>query len=540
MPPVENAHSNSLPIIFFGTQILVPVLAAGVALDHVGRAATSLPPSSRTRAQNSTRRRHAVIFSLLATVSLATIAFFGFIWRVFSYVRWAEKKHYKIPNSSWEGWDTTAAGPHWHLREWISDIDLVRELDSVGIDKPEGFLYTSQYFVGLLAAAIFMGAEGRRRNFPTINIAAFVLLAAHGSLACSLCLFFVTILYTPVAVRRDDSPKHDAFFTPSAIVYDLGIVASLVVLNIFPELISQFGDKTMLQLALHAMPLFFAFAPQIVPVSLGHQHASKAAAHRSYAKVFYVLSFASLMLYWRVFVSTIFVSTPAKAKHGVVYDLFHNTHGKDATNRLLVGISNAGQKFKTISKHPAISVVSLDVAFTIITLLTWTFTRDLDVDNLLESSILSFLAPKHDKHVAFKQELTKLMETEPTAPLDPTTPRKRGRPSKSAVATVNGASSATSALSGSLRRSSRRKAANDEFDAELIAPRTPDDSDDDSTYVPNEETRRAVAETEADGAQGDGDVVRAGESTALALFLAMMGGVGQLASAVLGAEVTGP
>ncbi|KAF2845934.1 hypothetical protein T440DRAFT_472240 [Plenodomus tracheiphilus IPT5] len=538
MAPVENAKSNSLPIAIFGGQIvLVTALTANV-LVQARRAAKSLPPSTRTRSQNSTRRRNAVIFSLLAAASLAAVSSFAFIWRAISYIRWAENRHYATPNSILGGWSATGTEARWHLGDWISDIDLVREFDSVGIMKPEGFLYTSQYFVGLLAAAIFMGAEGRRRNLSTPTIASFVLLCSLGSLGFSLSLFFVTILYTPTTVRRDDSPKHDAFFTPSPIVYDLGIVASLVTLNSFPELISEYGDKSMLRLSYLAMPLFFAFAPQIVPVSLGHQHTSKAAAHRSYAKVFYVLSLASLLLYWRVFVTTIFVYTPSKHTH--VWDLLHNSHGKNTSNRLLSGISIAGQRLKVISKHPAISVTSLDVLFSIIALLTWTFTRDLDVDYLLESSVFSFLAPKHEKHVAFKQDLTRLMETEPPAPVEPTTPRKRGRPSKSAAASVNGASAVASAVSGSLRRSSRRKAGSGDFDAEPLARRNGEDSDGDSTYQPSEDTRRAVAETEADGAMVDGDVVHAGESTALALFLAMIGGVGQLASAVLGAEVTGP
>lgn len=206
------------------------------------------------------------------------------------------------------------------------------------------------------------------------------------------------------------------------------------------------------------------------------------------------------------------------------------------TNRLLTGISVFGQKLKVISKHPAISVTSLDVLFTTITLLTWTFTRDLDVGSILESSVLSFMAPNHEKHVAFKQDLARLMEHSPESPapietiVESTTPRKRGRPRKAAsVEPVNGAAATSSATTGSLRRSTRTKAHKDDID-----------SDADSTYQPSEQTRQAVEETEADGAIIDGDLVHAGESTALALFLTFAGGVGQLASGVLGAEVTGP
>lgn len=262
MAPVDNAKSNSLPIALFGGQVLLVAALTVNVLVQTRRAALSLPPSTRTRSQNATRRRNAVVFSLLAAASLATVGSFAFIWRAISYVRWAENEHYATPNSIWAGWHASGSLPRWHLGDWISDIDLVREFDQVGIMKPEGFLYTSQYFVGLLATAIFMGAEGRRRNLSTSSIASFVLLCSLGSLGFALSLFFVTILYTPTAVRRDDSPRHDAFFTPSPIVYDVGIVLSLLTLNSFPELIAEYGDKSMLRLSYLAMPLFFAFAPQ--------------------------------------------------------------------------------------------------------------------------------------------------------------------------------------------------------------------------------------------------------------------------------------
>jgi hypothetical protein len=64
--------------------------------------------------------------------------------------------------------------------------------------------------------------------------------------------------------------------------------------------------------------------------------------------------------------------------------------------------------------------------------------------------------------------------------------------------------------------------------------------DPDATYQPSEETKRAVEGMESDGSSPDGDLVHAGESTALTMFLAFFGGLGQLASGALGAEVTGP
>lgn len=377
---------------------------------------------------------------------------------------------------------------------------------------------------------------GRRRNLSNTTIASFVLLSSIGSLGYSLSLFFITILYTPLTIHHDDTPLHDALFTPYAFVYDTGIVASLITLNLFPQLVSEFGDKSMMRLGYLAMPLAFAFAPQLVPYALGHQHTSKAAAHRSYVKVFHALSIASILVYWRVWTTLVYVNRPAQRSH--VWDLFANSIAKSDSanaNRLLASISNAGQALKHISMHPAISVTSLDVLFAAISLLTWTFTRDLDVHAILESSILSFLVPTHEKHVTFKQDLARVMEhaSEPSSPIEPVTPRKPGRPAKKAD--VNGTST-SAATSASLRRSTRGKARTSDVDSDAGSFA----GDPDATYQPTEQTKRAIQGMESDGSAPEGDLVHAGESTALAMFLVFFGGLGQLAAGTLGAEVTGP
>jgi len=220
-----------------------------------------------------------------------------------------------------------------------------------------------------------------------------------------------------------------------------------------------------------------------------------------------------------------------------VADLLASSFGKsDAphVNKLLASISNAGQKLKHISTHPAISVTSLDVLFTAVSLFTWTFTRDLDVHSILESSVLSFLVPSHEKHVTFKEELAKVVEEveEPSTPLETTTPRKRGRPSKKANGSSSSAQPASSA--GPVRRSTRGKVHSPESEAGSFA------GDPDATHQPTEETKRAVEAMESDGAPPESDLVSAGEATALAMFLAFLGGLGQLASGTLGAEVAGP
>jgi hypothetical protein len=205
-------------------------------------------------------------------------------------------------------------------------------------------------------------------------------------------------------------------------------------------------------------------------------------------------------------------------------------HDPSKTDRFLSGIAATAGRLKLVSKHPLISATGSDVFFTTLSLLTWTFIRNLDVDSILENSILSFLAPaKENKHVEFSSS-TKATEAEIGEILDSATeavaptPKKRGRPRK---ATINGTTTSSASVSqGTLRRSTRRN------------PRSDYDSEAEDSYEPTAAAKEAVNHTETDGVTTTEDLVHSGESTALALFLAFAGGLGQLAAGVLGAEAT--
>ncbi|KAF2828008.1 hypothetical protein CC86DRAFT_289927 [Ophiobolus disseminans] len=555
MAPVEpdaHARNNLFAYAPFGGQIALVIGLTAHVLLIARRAAKSLPPTTATRSQQPLRRNYAILFSLLAALSLASVTTFAVLWRAGSYMQWARAGDVEPPNGIWSG--PYGSDGRWYLGDWIYDIDLRKVSDSVAVSTPAGFLYTSQHFIGLMASAIFFGAEGHRRNLRPSTIASFVVLGATGSLGYALSLFFVTILYTPLTLHRDDTPLHDALFVPSPLVYYVPIAISLSVLNGLPTILTLKMDPRILSAIRFgniAVPLFLAFAPQIMPVSLGRQHTSKTAAHRSYAKTFYFLSVAAFMLYWRVFYTNVSANTPQQ--HHTAWDVFTDitnkvglTDEKPRSNRILAGISNTARRVKHISAHPIISVTSLDVLFTTISLLAWTFTRNLDVDAILENSVLSFLVPKHEKHVAFEDEVKRLpdlhSEPEPEPVVETTTPRKRGRPAKNRAA-VNGT---TAPATASVRRSTRRGTRSVDLDSDTESITTARklhvdyESDGESAYQPSASTKRAVAETEADGATGELDVVHGGESTALALFLTFAGGLGGLAAGALGAEVTGP
>ncbi|KAF2642193.1 hypothetical protein P280DRAFT_479410 [Massarina eburnea CBS 473.64] len=522
LEPDATARSNILPISLFAGQVLLVVGLTTKVLVTARRAAKSLPPPATTRAQEPFRRRHAIVFSVLALLSLASVTVFAVTWRALSYLEWADLREYETPNSLWTGWygtGETGLGS-WYLGDWLSDKNLIVESDAVAVAKPEAFLYTTEHFAALLANSIFMGVEGHRRNISTLTIASFVVLGAVGSLAYSLSLFFVTILYTPVSIHRSESRRQDALFTPKPAVFYVPVLLSILGINALPRLLKQNEDVDFLRFGYIAIPLFLAFASDIIPASWGQHHASRASAHHSFAKAFYVLSLASFALHWKTFFFAFFVNTPQE--HSAVYDFVVSLGNRSNSkpNRLLTGLSITATNLKRISTNPAMSVTTSDVLFTTISLLAWTFTRDLDVTTILDNSILSFLtSTKSEKHVSF--------DPKPRPPVDPLaeflTPRRRGRPRKSTL--TNGTSSSTPP-SGGLRRSARRKT------------RTDFESDAESTYEPSSAEKHAIAQTETDGTPTE-DPVGGGEATALAIMLAFVGGLGQMAASVLGAEVTG-
>jgi hypothetical protein len=381
-----------------------------------------------------------------------------------------------------------------------------------------------------------------------LTIASFVTLSAIGSLGYALNLFFITILFTPL-VLHNFTDSEDALFTPKPAVYYVPVIVSFLFLHFLPDFIARGVDIVPLRLGYLGVPLFLAFAPQvhspscltlgskaqsniaqIIPPSWGTQHLTKTSAHRSYIRAFHVLSISSFLLYWTLFGTTILDNRPPQQNS--VYDLLKHSIGKhdpSKTDRFLSGIAATASRLKLVSKHPLISTTGSDVFFTTLSLLAWTFTRNLDVDAILENSMLSFLAPaKHEKHVEFSStrkatgaEIEEILDSATEVPA--LTPKKRGRPRK---ATTNGATTSSSVTSGTPRRSMRKKTRSDyESEAE-------------DSYEPSTDTKKAIEQTETDGATVTEDLVHSGESTALALFLAFAGGLGQLAAGVLGAEAT--
>ncbi|KAF2259360.1 hypothetical protein CC78DRAFT_621153 [Lojkania enalia] len=527
LDPNATARSNTLPLALFGGHILLVAGLTAHLLLTVRRAARTLPPPSSTRSQEPVRRRHVTVFSVLALLALASVTTFSVLWRVISYVDWAEKGNYDTPGSLWTGWYGTGEDGvgSWRLGDWISDINLARESDALAVSTPEGFLYLAQHFSALASIAVFFGVEGKRRNFSPTTIASFILLSTFGSLGYALNLFFIALLYTPLAQHSDEYPRRDALFTPKPLVYYLPIIGSLTALRFTPHILASGADVSLVRFAYFGVLLFLAFAPQVIPLSWGREHISKAAAHRSFASAFWAPGLASLLLHWNLVATSLLWNTPPKPNF--VYDLLLNTLGKrEEKNRLFTAVANTAQRIKIVSSHPATSATGSDVLFTAIGLIAWAFVRNLDVTSILENSLLSFVSRNNhvEKHVVFEEKVEQV-DVNPAPAPSPT--KKRGRPRKNGALTNSIASSSSSASStGTLRRSTRHR------------PRADYESEGEESYEPPREAAKEVTQTEADGAPDAEALVQGGETTALSLFLLIVGGLGQLVAGVLGAEVT--
>jgi len=157
MAPVANARNNLFAYAPFGSHIALVIGLTAHVLLVARRAAKALPPGTQTRAQEPLRRSYAILFSILAALSLASVTTFAVIWRADSYSSWLHRNHESITDSNWYGADkegTLYAG------SWYADVDLQDMSDKMAIHNAEGFMYTSQHFIGLLASSIFFGVEG--------------------------------------------------------------------------------------------------------------------------------------------------------------------------------------------------------------------------------------------------------------------------------------------------------------------------------------------------------------------------------------------
>lgn len=405
----------------------------------------------------------------------------------------------------------------------MKDVNLRREADMIAVKSPSGFLWTHQQFIALVTNSIFIGIEGQRRNLPTATIVSFVLLSQISALSFAQNLFFIVMLFTPVPLYSMLPPRRDPLWTPRPAVYWIPASMSFIFLHLMPMMVGYPWDMPFLTVGYFAVPIFLARAGQILPTSWGHTHKDSRSAHRSMISVFYTIGVFSTFLHFKQ-LAFAFMDTTPPAKY-TDYDYVWDMHRGGERSLFERGSIAIQRLLSTIGDHPAISVTSWDVLLSAISLCMWAFTRRLNVDEMLDCSILSYFSgsknkdEKVEKHVSFEAESKPTVNS--VSPSVSPAKKTRGRPKKGGRTSVD-----TSSLR-SLRRSTRHQAAKHESDSE-------------ESFKPSVNMSEEIAKTEHDDdGHGEEDLIAEGEAAALALGLYSIGGLGPLIASVLGAEVGG-
>jgi hypothetical protein len=134
MAPVVSdvsARNNLFAYVPFGGHIALVIALTAHVLLVARRAAKSLPPGTSTRTQEPLRRNYAILFSVIAALSLASVATFAVYWRAASYVRWIQSDAVESPNALWNGWYGTGDEKRYYFGDWVKDLRLRKEADSI-------------------------------------------------------------------------------------------------------------------------------------------------------------------------------------------------------------------------------------------------------------------------------------------------------------------------------------------------------------------------------------------------------------------------
>lgn len=256
-------------------------------------------------------------------------------------------------------------------------------------------------------------------------------------------------------------------------------------------------------------------------------------AHQSSRKIFATLRWLSLPIFWKQLLAI--TTADVTPKHSSVYDfLLHPLAKHNHDNEgFTASLKSAAHRLSYVSTNPIISATSSDVMFTVISLCAWAFVRNLNAEDMLDYRVpIPFLPrywKKEKKAPVIKEVASDKEDDVVEVKLPPTTPAKRGRgrPKKNGDAVAVSSAASTTSSTGTLRRSTRRKT--------QVQP----DSDPEDEFQPSPRLSEEVANMETDGSTTTEDVMAGGEAAALGLFLTFIGGLGELAASVLGAEVVG-
>ncbi|EKG12305.1 hypothetical protein MPH_10610 [Macrophomina phaseolina MS6] len=517
MAPVEADvfNSNREPLFHLTAAAVLVDLCLVAVLRYIGQTIRTLPPAQKTRARDEQRKKKVTTFGSLAVVSLLILVYHWGYALLSSYEAWANDQGEPTPGALWDGWYAGNGDLDWQLGRWWQEANPPYELKRAALDTSKAVWWTQQLLVARLAFSIFVGIEGRRRDIPTWAVAALWGLAELASLSLAQSLFFIILTLTPYPTTKT---QHGARWTPNISVYLLPAALASISTIYLPGLASN-DAGWIAETGSRLSTLFLAAGVKFLPKTFGKRHADVHAAHHAEAKVYSALTILSTAFYWRSTFWGLLLNSGATSHKR--YNFVWSTHPLYERTLWSKLTTASGKILGAVSDNPIISVIGWDVLLSGFSLCIWAAARGLDVKDMLSSIVPQLRRETTEEHDAEAKSIKEETPTSPTGSQASPPARRRGRPKRGPNPTSKEASSPTT------RRSLRRRSA------------AQDDSDaDDAPYSPPPTTQAEIADLEHEE-EHDDTITEDAEASALAWGLSLVGGLGLMSSAVMGAEIRG-
>ncbi|KAK7717044.1 hypothetical protein SLS57_006451 [Botryosphaeria dothidea] len=498
MAPVEADvfNSNRDPLFHLISAAVLVDLCLVTVLKYISKAVRTLPPAQKTRAREEQRKKNVTTYGSLAIASILILLYHWGYALLSSYEAWANEQGEPTPGALWDGWYAGTGDLDWQLGRWWQDVNPPDEFKRAALGSSRAVWWTQQLLIARLAFSAFVGIEGRRRDIPSWAIAALWGLAELSSLSLAQSLFFVILTITPYPAT---ATQHGARWTPHALVYLVPVGIASLSTGFLPGLTSN-GAGWIADTGSRLSTLFLATGIKFLPKRFGKQHKDVHAAHHAETKVYNALSIVSTAFYLR---STFWgVLLNSGATYHRRYNFVWSTHPWYERTLWSKLTSASGKILGAISDDPIISVIGWDVLLSGFSLCIWAAARGLDVKDMFGSIFPQIGKEDTSKNVAFSPETESNKEETPASPTEsqgsPST-RRRGRSKRNANSTQK-------------------------------------EDADDAAYTPSPTVEAEVADLEHEE-EHDDTMTEDAEASALAWGLSLVGGLGLMSAAVMGAEI---
>ncbi|OJD30170.1 tetratricopeptide repeat protein 1 protein [Diplodia corticola] len=511
MAPVEAdvLNSNREPLFQITAAVVLVDLCLVTVLRYIGHAVRALPPAQKTRYREEQRKRTLTTFGSLAIASILVLVYHWAYALLGSYDAWADQQGEKTPGALWDGWYAGTDDQDWQLGKWWQDTNPPHDFKRAALGTSRALWWTQQLFVARLAFNTFVGIEGRRRDVPGWAVVALWGLSEFASLSLAQSLFFAILTLTQAPATRT---QRGSRWAPHLLVYLVPIAAAAASIWLLPGLASN-NVSWVAEYGFRLSAFLLATGTRFVPERFGQQYTDAHAAHHAESRVFSVISVVATAYFLRsTFWGALLNSGASYQRH---FNPIWSTH--PAYDRPLWSkLASASVKILgAISEDPIVGVIGWDVLFSGFGLCVWAASRGLDVRDMLNSILPSLRRQSIENKPSIKEETP----TSPPESPGSSTARRRGRPKKTeSSATQEPPSPVT-------RRSLRRRSATHDSDA------------DGASYAPPPNVEAELADLEHEEERDD-TVAEDAEASALAWGLSLIGGLGLMSAAVMGAEVT--